>query len=105
MIETKAKAGQMNYISYEEFDAVIQTTIKEIQLAVENKIDIEFQKIKIRIDEKPQKEDVDKALKTKANLHDTTRRFDILEERIIQSNFELQQFNEGYFSALNKKYA
>lgn len=104
MLDTRQFMRNTDYITIDEFKIRFATTLREIEIAVEHKMEREYLKIKARVDEKAQKEDIDRVLKLKANTTETTRRFEVLEERIIQSNFELQQFNEGYFRELNAKF-
>eukprot|EP00347_Sterkiella_histriomuscorum_P007495 403348702 len=101
MVETRSFMRNTDYISVQEFQVRFATTLREIEMAVEHRMEMEFLKLKARVDEKAQKEDVDKILKQKTNITETTRKFEILEERIIQSNFDLHQFNDNYFREIS----
>ncbi|CDW91494.1 UNKNOWN [Stylonychia lemnae] len=88
LIESRQFMRSTDYLSQEEFQVHIQSILKEVQLQVENKMENVFIKLKGRVDEKSNKEEVDKTLRMKAN----------------SSEYDIHHHNEMYYGNITDKF-
>ena len=62
--------------------------VKELEIAVENKMESVYTRLKSRIDEKASKEEMENTLKMKSNCFEVNRYFQLIEEKIMQITYD-----------------